>query len=1252
MQVQFEFGATDTSRTPCRVCGGTAESPVVRVIGAPTESGTLDLYRCAACLSLSYAGDKPVIGYDFQGFAENYWHHYVQSGAGIMAMLEPLLRLRPRGGKLLDVGCGFGFVPHFWQTSGLGSAVGLETSEYGHIGRQKLGIDIRHSYYAPLKADLDGCFRYVFASEVLEHVPNPKDFLAEISGGLDEDGILILTTPAAEGVVLQCDSTTLLASLSPGFHYFLTSRMGLAHLLHQSGFRHVKVEMAGTRLFAWASHRPLPTLAPAGEGWENYIAYLELLSEHPDHHVAGGARYRFFKDALNTGDLGRASKGWLALQDLAKKQYDINLFAGSADAETEPSQPILQPLKIPDFSKSPSWLGCALFFAAKYYHSRGERLHELAPVLCRAISEIGRDLDDLAQFAQEPAHFLPQARELLARILAGSGSPLKVGNASDFGDLFQKCRHLLQSGNPRRAEHMLWHALAEAVDKAAGAESEACIWLALANTKEFDLGQDVEEICFEAAIARRPEDAKLHAAAGVFAFAKGRYRRAYSAFRIVCNADPLNSGHWSNLAACALLLTCHRLARAHALTALSHNPGNILARKILVRTEVLLQRPTAALEALAPLERGNLDNHLLEISVSLVKGNLQTGLFDLAELAESAPDSAEIRKQFHEAFCRSLNDPALIELIDALNLSVIDEANEPPSATCDQKNSAPELCDVVVFADPEQVNLRGCLESLALNGSEWIDRVSVVAHPQRVCLADLEDLPFQVRMLSDLNAAFRRGTSRQILLICAEAALLPDTIAPLFRCLNTWPTAAIAAAWPLAGPSSAHPMPLDRQSEEPIPDATLTAAIREWTRGPTEVQVPLVPAGCLLIRRDALELLGALDAQPISGAVQDLSLRAIDAGRKVFLVLDAPVALCDRLPPPNRASLFTRYSALRVLAAECLMDRMEPIAILRQKIQQDLALNLPSVPPDVPPPVSVRSVQDGAVRDRWLTAPPQPASKTDEICLFVAFAPDGTLPPLTIRYLMALRSEGLRVVLCLNMSDPDAPADQSIASLADHVLLRTNKGYDFAGWADLLREQPGLWNAGLIIFANDSLIGPLDGFGQLINRVRRSPGDFIAMTDSTMYRPHVQSFLFAYKRGGLSSDVIRDFWAGIEILADKQEVIQRYELALRDVAKTQAKLQIDVLFPTESILGHRRRRMIGLSPTHHLWRPLLRMGFPFVKAELLRGSTVGVRGSDVLQALMDLGLDVEELCLHIEETNLNRLPLTVCAGPPATAEWR
>lgn len=1238
MKVDFGCCNRPVVETLCRICGATALGPELVVTGAPVADGTLDLCRCTVCGSFTFAGDDPVIGYDFKGFSEGYWHHYVQSGAGIMAMLEPLLRLRPQAGGLLDVGCGFGFVPHFWQEAGLGAAVGLETSEYGRIGRQALGIDVRHSYYAPLSNRLDGRFRYVFTSEVLEHVPDPRAFLTEIAGGLTADGILILTTPAAEGVDPASEHTDLLAALSPGFHYFIASEAALAHLLRQCGFAHVRVENAGHRLFAWASQVPLPDLAPVGEGWERYLSYLDRLSAVPDAHVVGGALYRLFKDRLNTGEIEVAARLWDRLASHTRDTYGLDLKAGltGAPATSLPAEGIRA---FPDFSLSPSWLGCALWFGAKLSHLQGAVGETLVPMLCRAVDLMGCDLEDLSQFAQEPAHFLPQARELLAQCLAQAGGGATCAPGSD-DPAIRVAAELRQVGQARRAESILWQGLAQAVKTDRGRRAEAAFWTALADLAREEGDAPSECICREAAAARAPHDTAVQVALGRFAAAQGRHRRAYAAFRLATNVEPFRAALWADLAAAALALTCYRLARDHAARALHHDPRHAGARLTMARAELAIGRAAVAQAILAPLgaTAQSAEAHLLQIGAAIQQGEVQTALYDLGSLAEQAPDDATLRQEFLTAFRQSGFGQPTLDLLEGLNLKTWHHGPVRAPAR------APTTCDVIVLAGEEANSLRACIDSLSHHGRGWIGAVRIAGSVRRSALANLADLPFPLHLDETVEEATNACTAPAVLLIAAATALLPDTLPALFNALADWPDATLAAALPLSGPMSAHPQPPDRQAAEPLPDTSMACALRDHLANhpdaSTSVPVPVVPPGCLLFRTPSLSRLLPVMPGTVAGIFIDLCLRLADADGVSVVALDAPLSIRTPLHPPNWAGLYDRHSALRVLSAMALFDAVRPVEELRMRLAEDMALHLPELPPDRPLPVAVRPPSDG-IRMRWLTAAMGPLRQDEEICLFVAFAPDGVLPPLTITQIVALRAGGLRVVLCVNVLDTEAPVDPGLVHQADDVVLRDNAGYDFAAWADIMRSRPVLWQAGLLLFANDSMVTLTAGIPSLLCRIRRSSGDFIALTDSRMHRRHVQSYLFAYRSIALAAEPVQAFWQGVEVLHDKQEVIHRYEFALLDLAERQAGLRTEILYPLTELLGTDRRRLMAISPTHHLWRQLLLRGFPFVKAELLRAPPAGVRASDVLLALEARDQDTEIIQLHLEETTLNRLPLNV-----------
>lgn len=419
--------ATDNGPGFCPICKGKTSRPVLTVGAADHLPADLDLVECGSCGTMYFLGADPVLGYDFEGFAQDYWYRYVQNGAGITAMLEPLLAIGgPRGGDLLDIGCGFGFVPDFWQRSGLGQAVGLETSLYGKIGREKLGVEIIASYYNDAKEIAGRKFDYVYSSEVLEHVQDPFSFLTEISGALKPNGILVLTTPCAEGVSPTTDIPTISAILSPGFHYFVTRPAALETLLRSCGFAHVLVRNVRNRLLCWASHSPLPEITEGFLDWDLYFPYLENLASNSDPHVSGGALYRLLKDAINLGKYDIARRAYPLFAETAKSAYGIDFRSPKESSERAKAR------QSSGSAELPAWMGCGYLFAGRYLELENAPAQQLVTLYSAAVDTMLQEMDVFSQFAQEAHHFLPMARAHLSKAQAAVSAPVKGLGSVDY----------------------------------------------------------------------------------------------------------------------------------------------------------------------------------------------------------------------------------------------------------------------------------------------------------------------------------------------------------------------------------------------------------------------------------------------------------------------------------------------------------------------------------------------------------------------------------------------------------------------------------------------------------------------------------------------------------------------------------------------------------------------------------------------------------------------------------------------------
>lgn len=374
--------------------------------------GGLHMSSCEDCGTGYFTDENPVVGYDFDGFNQDYWFNYVQNGAGISAMLEPLLAVgRPRKGSLLDIGCGFGFVPNFWETSGFGKAVGLEMSHYGKVGSEKLGINIIPKYYSEAVELHAEKFDYVFSSEVIEHVESPESFVKEIASALADDGILVLTTPSASALTKDAPYLLLLPVLSPGFHFFIASKQGLEDLLRRCGLEHVVVNDSGHRLFAWASHKPLPEIVDGFTDWPVYLKYLDKLSHNADHHVAGGALYRAMKDAFNLGFFDQADELYSRFLPLARDRYGFDFDDIAASTAKRRARTEL------DNATFPSWLGTGTLYAGLINKHHDAPLEKQRVLFSEAVETMQAEIKMGAQFAGEPFHFISYAKRELMEVL-------------------------------------------------------------------------------------------------------------------------------------------------------------------------------------------------------------------------------------------------------------------------------------------------------------------------------------------------------------------------------------------------------------------------------------------------------------------------------------------------------------------------------------------------------------------------------------------------------------------------------------------------------------------------------------------------------------------------------------------------------------------------------------------------------------------------------------------------------------------
>jgi SAM-dependent methyltransferase len=142
-------------------------------------------------------------------------------------LADVLARYAHPGSALLDVGCGE--KPFFKIYSELGyEGIGVDVPFSPH---KKTSVDVFASaQFLPFK---DCSFDVILCSEVLEHLPEPADFLAEARRVLRENGVLILTTPF------------LVAEHEIPYDFYRYTRYGLQSMLEKQLFDIHRIEPFG-----------------------------------------------------------------------------------------------------------------------------------------------------------------------------------------------------------------------------------------------------------------------------------------------------------------------------------------------------------------------------------------------------------------------------------------------------------------------------------------------------------------------------------------------------------------------------------------------------------------------------------------------------------------------------------------------------------------------------------------------------------------------------------------------------------------------------------------------------------------------------------------------------------------------------------------------------------------------------------------------------------------------------------------------
>ncbi len=260
------LGTVEPTSRRCVLCGNTDQNVVfMRARHTDPAVGFLDVASCGGCES-AWFPDFDEVGVEYPSdlsivetsYFQLHVDHYLEVVGGLDWKILLAERLPfDRCSSMLEIGCNVGKFLDYCRTMWDVDVVGLEPSAYGIAGAEVLDLPILQRYMADADEISGRTFDFVCATEVLEHVDDPRSFMRELRSFVAPGGIAMLTTPRPGSLDASTPRGELLAALSTGAHRFLVSAQKLQELALDAGFGWCHIEPFGMTQVAYLAEKPI-----------------------------------------------------------------------------------------------------------------------------------------------------------------------------------------------------------------------------------------------------------------------------------------------------------------------------------------------------------------------------------------------------------------------------------------------------------------------------------------------------------------------------------------------------------------------------------------------------------------------------------------------------------------------------------------------------------------------------------------------------------------------------------------------------------------------------------------------------------------------------------------------------------------------------------------------------------------------------------------------------------------------------------
>ena len=216
----------------CPLCGNNKK---VLVYNKLRGNNKFKLDLCSSC-GLYYLNPFPTKKEINSFYGANYYYDsYVNDGVFAKKSLlffESIKKYLPKKGISLDVGCSKGFLAYFFKRNGF-DAYGIDLSKNACVYAKKIGV--KAFPLDLLSFNFNKKFDVITLIDLLEHVDNPIKLLKKANSLLNDNGVIIISTPNIKSFYSKLSKDNWVGFDLP-FHLTYFSKDSILFALKNAGF--------------------------------------------------------------------------------------------------------------------------------------------------------------------------------------------------------------------------------------------------------------------------------------------------------------------------------------------------------------------------------------------------------------------------------------------------------------------------------------------------------------------------------------------------------------------------------------------------------------------------------------------------------------------------------------------------------------------------------------------------------------------------------------------------------------------------------------------------------------------------------------------------------------------------------------------------------------------------------------------------------------------------------------------------------